>query len=292
MHLPGPFEIVRLVEFEGPFREPTFLLPDAHTDALLETRASRDPRVYNRDTNKFFMSFHSLIIKTGRANILVDTCVGNCKHRPALDNWHMRDGPYLADMVKVAGFGPEQIDFVLCTHLHADHVGWNTQLEDGRWVPTFPNARYLFAEKEVAHWQSLFDAEPDHMGITSWQDSVLPVLEAGLVDQVACDHEIETGIHLAPAPGHTPGNVVLSLNDGKEQAYMIGDTIHHAVQVERPHWSSNFCSDPIQSAATRRAFLEDVADSGAWVMPAHFPTPTAVRIESAPDTFQYKFVGD
>ncbi|MEQ8734240.1 MAG: MBL fold metallo-hydrolase [Rhodospirillaceae bacterium] len=277
MHLPGPFEIIRVVEMSGAFRPPEFLFPDATAESFAETKTSKDSRFFDAKTGLLMMSFHTMVVKTPRHTILVDTCVGNHKERPALPDWHRRDGPFLADLA-AAGVAPESVDFVLCTHLHADHVGWNTKLLDGRWVPTFPNAKYIMARQEVDHWTHVAATSDEPANHRSWDDSVQPILDAGQALLVDSDYEIEPGVHLVPAPGHTPGNVVLHISDGKKVAYMIGDTIHHPVQIERPAWSSTFCWDKDISRATRTKFLESVADTGAIILPAHFAGPTAVTV--------------
>ncbi|MFL2771803.1 MAG: MBL fold metallo-hydrolase [Rhodospirillaceae bacterium] len=289
MYIPGPFDIVRIIELEGDFRVPEFLLPDATQDAVRDSKIASDPRFYNAKTHMLMMSFHTFVIRTARNNILVDTCIGNDKERPELPDWHQRSGSFLRDLAK-AGVPAESIDYVLCTHLHADHVGWNTKLLDGRWVPTFPNARYLMARKEVEHWSYVRETSGELANHRSWDDSVQPIIEAGQAVLVESDYEIEPGIHLIPAPGHTPGNVILHVSDGTQRAYFIGDTIHHPLQIEHPGWSSNFCWDPDESRETRKKFLDDVADTDALIMPAHFATPTAVRIlGSAPNSDGYDF---
>ncbi len=287
MKYDGPFDVRKVVEFEWRDRDPTFLLKDVSLDDFLATRTSRDDRFVNVADQRLIMSFHSYVVSIGGRNLLVDSCVGNHKDRPALAEWHMQERPYL-DRLAAAGFGVDDIDFVCCTHLHADHVGWNTRLEDGRWVPTFPKARYVFARREVEYWEAFHAADPDNMYRNSWSDSVLPVLEAGRVDQVDDDHEILPGVSIEPAPGHTPGNIVINLDDGQKRAMMCGDSVHHAVQIERPHWSSNFCLDPVESAVTRRHLLEGIADTGTVLLPAHFGGPTAVRIVSEADGLFYE----
>ena len=276
-----------MIEFEWPGRDPEFLLKDVTAAQFRQTRTAADARFVTQDTKQLIMSFHSYVVKTPSGTLLVDTCVGNHKDRPALAEWHMRDGPYLSRLAR-AGVTPEEISFVCCTHLHADHVGWNTQLKDGRWVPTFPNARYLFAAEEVAYWEQFHAADPDNRYRRAWEDSVMPVLEAGQVDRVASDAELLHGINLRPAPGHTPGNVVIEVDDGRRRAVLCGDTVHHPVQIEHPEWSSNFCSDPVRSALTRRDLLARMADTGTVLLPAHFATPTAVTIVSDADGFFYK----
>lgn len=287
MKLPGPFDIQRVVEVEGPFHEPEFVLPDATTEAFATCKVANDPRFYDRDSNSLIMSFHSIVIRTGRTTILVDTCIGNDKERPTLLEWHMQNRPYLQTM-RNQGIKPEEIDVVMCSHLHADHVGWNTMLRDGRWVPTFPNAKYVFAREEVDYWQNLHETDPENDYRRSWNDSVLPVLEAGQATLVDMDHELETGVSLTPAPGHTPGTVILNLEQGDEKAHVTGDVIHHPVQFEHPEWSSNFCLDPDQSRATRRAFMESVADTGAHILAAHFAAPTALRVVGTGNGFDYE----
>jgi glyoxylase-like metal-dependent hydrolase (beta-lactamase superfamily II) len=287
MKLPGPFQITRVVDMEGPFRAPDFILPDATPDAFAATRVSQDPRFVDLTSRKLILSFHSLIVRTPRSVILVDTCVGNDKERPTLPDWHQRKGTYLADLA-AAGVPAEAVTHVLCTHLHADHVGWNTKLLGGRWVPTFPNASYVMHKKEVEHWEHVRRTSSEPANHRSWDDSVQPILDAKQALIVAGDYEIEPGVRLMPAPGHTPGNVVLVLDDGRARAYLIGDTIHHPVQIERPQWSSRFCWDPDQSRATRTAFLGEAADSGAWIIPAHFAPPSAVRVVGRADGFWFE----
>ena len=287
MRLPGPFVITRVVDMEMPFRAPEFLMPDATRDAFLATRTARDPRFYDAASHQLLMSFHSLIVQTARNRILVDTCVGNDKPRPSLPEWHLRKGSYLADLA-AAGLPAESITHVFCTHLHADHVGWNTKLLNGRWVPTFPNAKYVMHRKEVEHFDHVRRTSNEAANHRSWDDSVQPILDAGQALLVDGDHEIESGVRLKCLPGHTPGNCALCLDDGKRKAFLIGDTIHHPVQIERPHWSSNFCFDKTESAKTRAAFLDDVADTGAWIIPAHFAPPSAVQVVGEQNGFWYR----
>jgi glyoxylase-like metal-dependent hydrolase (beta-lactamase superfamily II) len=287
MKLPGPFAISRVVESEGPFRPPDFILPEAVPEAFAQTRTARDPRFYDAAVNKLVMGFYSLTVRTDRHVILVDTCVGNDKERPRLPEWHRRNGSFLADLA-ASGCPAETVTHVLCTHLHADHVGWNTRLLNGRWVPTFANAKYLMARAEVEHWQHVRATSEEPANHRSWDDSVQPILDAGQAVLVDSDYEIEPGVRLMPAPGHTPGNVILCLDDGRERAFLVGDTIHHPVQIERPAWSSRFCWDAAQARATRIAFLERVSDTGAWILPAHFAAPTAVQITSGTDGFAFR----
>ena len=284
--LPGPFQVQRIVEFEGPALDPEALFPDSTREQIRQAKAGQDPRLFDGSANLLIMSFHSVLVRTSHLTILVDTCIGNDKERPRNPHWHQRRGSFLQDLVQ-AGVRPEEVDIVMCTHLHADHVGWNTRLENGRWVPTFPNARYLFAQREVDHWQQVLkESPPSEVNHGSWADSVAPVIEAGQAVLLPEEHSVADGVDLLPAPGHTPGTVIVRLEDQGELAYLTGDVIHHPLQLEYPEWSTCFCWDPAQSATSRRQTLDAVANEEAWLLPAHFPTPTATKIRHVADQFE------
>ncbi len=232
------------------------------------------------DGERITLAFQSFVVRHAGRTILVDTCNGNHKSRPDMPRWHQTDFPYLARLSE-AGVRPEQVDFVLCSHLHADHVGWNTRLEDGRWVPTFPNARYLVSDVELAHWQGLHAADPSApLNHGAWQDSVLPVLEAGLVDAVPVDHvvshDFDTHLSLEPAPGHTPGHVHLVMRSAGRELIYCADTLHHPLQIAAPQYGL-IDGDPAQAEQTRRTFIERAAGSGATLLPAHFAVAGQIR---------------
>jgi glyoxylase-like metal-dependent hydrolase (beta-lactamase superfamily II) len=274
MQLIGDIEVARVVEFEGAFGPINFLLPDISTEFLDAHRWLR-PRFVDAQGNAV-MSFHSFVVRTARHTILVDGCVGNGKERPHRPTWHRQETPYL-DRLAQAGVHPEAVDFVFCTHLHADHVGWNTRLQDGRWVPTFPNARYLFARREYEHWHALH-AKGDAPNHGSFADSVLPVVEAGRADLVESDHQIEDGVHLEAAYGHTPGTCLMHVKSRGAHGVFTGDVMHTPVQLADPGLSSRFCTDPLQSAQTRRALCERYAETSSTLLTGHFPSPSAARI--------------
>ncbi|MEQ8248413.1 MAG: MBL fold metallo-hydrolase [Alphaproteobacteria bacterium] len=281
----GDIRIDRVVESELPIFEPDFLFPDATREALAEERHWLEPNFVDPATGKLIMSFHTYVVRTPQHTILVDTCVGNDKHRPARDFWHQLNNPYLQDLARL-GLKPEDIDIVMCTHLHVDHVGWNTRLVDGRWVPTFPNARYIFAREEYGHWQEQH-ARGEDVNHGSFADSVLPVVEHGQAVMVDSDHAVEDRIWLAPAPGHTPGNIVINIEAGDHSAVLCGDTIHHAAQMTYPAWSSRFCEDPELSRQTRTGLIERLADTPTYLLAAHFPTPVAGRIVRHGGAFRF-----
>ena len=225
-------------------------------------------------------SIHALVVEVGERRLLVDTCVGNDKNLP-VPFWNQLQGAFLEDLER-AGFPPDTIDTVLCTHLHVDHVGWNTILVDGAWIPTFPNARYLVARDEWAHWDTQDD---DFTGVV-FSESVLPVWEAGLVDLVDQDQTICNEIRLEPTPGHTPGHVSVHLSSQGEEAVITGDMTHHPCQLARPEWGSSVDADFDQGVQTRRAFYERHLESGALVIGTHFATPTAGRVARDGDAYR------
>ncbi len=249
------------------------------------------PNHYQPEADAIVTSVHSWLIQTARHTILLDTCSGNHKDRHWWPRFHMLDSPFLQRLAQ-AGVTPGQVDYVMCTHLHADHIGWNTRLQDGRWVPTFPNARYLFSRTECEHWDPLLNpagADDPHRRI-AWQDSVLPIIEAGLAERVSGPHAVGEGLLIEDAPGHTPGHILLKLQDRSGGGVFCGDVIHHPLQLCAPHWNSQFCADPPQARATRRRVLEHCADSGDLLLPTHFGAPHVVRVRPDGPVFRPEFV--
>jgi glyoxylase-like metal-dependent hydrolase (beta-lactamase superfamily II) len=232
---------------------------------------------------KLVLSIHTLVVESRGRRILVDTCLGNDKERPPVPEWHMRSTSFLADLA-TAGSPRQSIDVVVCTHLHLDHVGWNTMRVGNRWVPTFPNARYLFARTEWEYWKD----QPEEFGpvIT---DSVRPIIDAGLADLVEMDHELTDEVRLEPTPGHTKGHVSVRIQSAGEQAVITGDMMHHPCQIARPDWSTVLDYDANQSRRTRGEFLERCAQGAALVIGTHFMPPTAGRIVRDGDTYRFDY---
>lgn len=281
----GDITVTRIVEREGPHVLVGHLLPDADLDALAPHRAWLEPYFLTPDDH-IIHSFHSFVIRTPKLTAVVDTCIGNDKHRPDYPNFHMRSGPFLDDLAR-AGVRPEEVDFVMCTHLHVDHVGWNTRLADGRWVPTFPNAKYLFGKAEFDFWRRELDTNGPHLSDDSIADSVIPIVEAGAAVMVESDHQIDDRIWLSPAPGHTPGQYCVNLKD-RQRAVMTGDIMHSPIQCAKPQWNSAYCIDQEQARSTRRAFLEEFSDRDVLLLPAHFATPTCGRVIAEGDAWRYE----
>ncbi len=283
----GGLQIQTVQEQAWPGVELDFLLHQVPPEEFAQTRAARDARFVNQDNGQLRMSYHSTVLRTAQGNVLIDTCIGNHKERPLIERWHRKEFPYLERMAEL-GLAPDDIDFVCCTHFHADHVGWNTRLDNGVWVPTFRNARYLFAEPELSYWQQVREDEPEHIFTRSYNDSILPVIEAGQAVVVAPDHEIVTGVQLRPAFGHSPGNVVIEVQSGDDRAVLSGDVMHHPVQIERPDWNSIYDQDRDKAQATRQKLLERIADGHTYLIGAHFAGPTALQVQESEGRFSYR----
>jgi glyoxylase-like metal-dependent hydrolase (beta-lactamase superfamily II) len=233
------------------------------------------------------LSFHSLLVESQGLRIVIDTCMGNDKSRPAPAwnpdlGWHMRKGSYLEDLAR-AGFSRESIDIVALTHLHGDHLGWNTMLEGDRWVPTFPNARYLVVREE---WDCWAHYEEEHFR-APLEDSLMPVIEAGLVDWVTPQHRINSEIFYEPTPGHTAGHVAVVVASRGARAVTTGDLIHHPVQCAHPDWRCSFDMDPALAAKTRREFLSRAAEDQSLVFGTHFAAPSVGHVVRYGSAFRY-----
>ena len=285
----GSIEVMRIKETLGAAFPPAHLLPDLPAEAIERNLGWLAPNHYDPVKKRFVMGTHTWLLRTQKHVILVDTCIGNHKARPNSPGFDNLEQPYLERLAQ-AGFKPEDVDFVLCTHLHVDHVGWNTQLRDGRWVPTFPNAKVLCSKAELASAEAKAKANrPGDDDRAVWQDSLLPVLEAGQLLAVEGRHAIEDGLLVDPAPGHTPGHVVLRAESAGERMLFAGDLCHHPLQVYYPDVNSRFCEDAAGARAMRRRVLADCAESGALFAPAHWGPPHAGRVESTGGSFSLRW---
>jgi len=259
----GRVKITKIVELEtvGSTR---FILPLASNEEirrlpwLMPDFATAEGRLK--------MSIHSLVVETPTRRIVVDTGFGNDKEGRNVPAWNRRNTPFL-EIMAAAGFPPDSIDTVLCTHLHVDHVGWNTRLAAGKWVPTFPNARYLFGESEYAYWRD-HSKEPDKIAV--FNDSVQPIVDAGNADLVESDHRLCDEISLIPTPGHSPGHISVHIQSEGAVALLTGDVAHHPCQMAHLDWSSTADSDPVQAAATRRDLFARFADRLTLVIGGHY----------------------
>jgi glyoxylase-like metal-dependent hydrolase (beta-lactamase superfamily II) len=289
----GDITIHKVTEIERLAVDAPWLLGNITPEIIDQNRDWLGPKLLEPGTNKLILSFHTYVIRTPTLNILVDTCNGNHKQRPTMPAWHMLDLPYL-DRLRAVGLAPEDIDIVMCTHLHADHVGWNTRLENGRWVPTFPKARYLMSRVDYEHFDALHRSQPDlPVNRGSFVDSVLPIVEHGRAVMIGpgdtMDADLSDQVWLEGAPGHSPGNINIFIKSGGRNACLCGDVIHHAIQCAAPHLSNPADVDKPQAIETRRKLLDRCADTDMLMLTGHFPDPTAGRIVSAGGTLRFRF---
>jgi glyoxylase-like metal-dependent hydrolase (beta-lactamase superfamily II) len=265
----GRATVSRVIDLD-PFALPLkFLFPNAALEAIESDRGALAGTHVDWANGAVLLAVQSHLIRFGGRTILIDACVGEHKPRPARPEWHQRTATSYLARLAAAGCRPDDVDIVMCTHLHADHVGWNTRLESGRWVPTFANARYLMNQTEVDYRAKEVAARPeaDH---GSFNDSVLPVIERGLFKAVVDGDEIVDGGRILALPGHAPGQIGLELAAGRDERLVFcGDAIHSPVQVFQPGWSSAFCHDPARAIATRRALLERAAAENLRLLPGH-----------------------
>ena len=273
----GEVKITKVVELETVGRT-RFILPLA-TNEEIQKLPWLIPH-FATEEGRLKMSIHSLIVETPSRRILVDTGLGNDKEGRRVPTWNNRKEPFL-EKLTAAGFAPDSIDMVLCTHLHVDHVGWNTKLVDGKWVPTFAKARYVFGKTEYEHWRDHSD-EPDKSAV--FNDSVEPIADAGRADLVPSDARICDEITLISTPGHSPGHVSLHIKSAGEEGLLTGDVAHHPCQMAHLDWASTADSDPAQSTATRRELFGRFADTPTLVIGGHF---NAGRIQRDGGAFKY-----
>lgn len=274
----------------------SFAIGDVRLAKVLDTLEPTSPRVLYIDKRKedfdphldwlqpyfldaekrMLLSIHTFLMRTKHHTIVIDTCVGTDKQGLAFSQWNGRQSStYLRDLAAV-GCAPESVDYVFCTHMHLDHTGWNTRLQDGRWVPTFPNAKYLFNKREWEHWKD--DPTPTDQAVV--QQNVLPIIEAGQVEWVDNEWGIDDEVMLLPTPGHTPGHCSVRMRSNGQEAIITGDMMVHPVQVAEPHWSQQADSDKALAISTRTQFVDQYCDTNTLILGTHFNTPTGVHIVS------------
>ena len=287
----GNATITRVEELIGPLFDPETFFPDYSKEIIEQHRDWIYPNHVDETSGRIIASMHSWLIESAHHKILVDTCIGNDKERMPYRDWHRMQSPWMTNL-KAAGVSPEEIDYVMCTHLHVDHVGWNTRLQDGQWVPTFPNAKYVFSEVEYNFWQGQRNAENpaafNAVNNQTFDDSVLPIM--GLAEMIDGEVDlIDDFLHISPAPGHTPGSITLDLVSEGDRALFTGDICHHPIQVYEPGWNSAFCEIPDQAIATRKRILEYCVENNAMMMPAHFGPSFAGHVKESSKGFSFKF---
>jgi len=284
----GAFGIGRVAELEFPVFPALEFFPAATAEMVEQARRELPGRISS--DGKIVMSFHSFVLETGRSTIVIDTCCA--KSRPGREQFDEGKRDFLGGLAAL-GVEPEEVTHVMCTHLHWDHVGWNTRRVDGQWVPTFPNAKYVMAKREYDHWDAVYANEKARSGnihAMAFEDSVLPIMRAERAVLVQDDFELDAGVSLEPCHGHTPGHVVVNVASGGRKGVFIGDVVHHPMQLLFPELSSRADGDMNASRVTRRALIERHADTGNVVMPHHFATPSSGTIKRAGDGFRFAFI--
>jgi glyoxylase-like metal-dependent hydrolase (beta-lactamase superfamily II) len=282
----GEATIHRVEEWSGPFMTPQTLFVGYSDEAYAASKDLVSGVYLDAASDAIVARLQSWIVTIAGQVILIDTGAGNDKERPGIPLFGKLNTPFLERMA-AAGFAPEDIDLVICTHLHVDHVGWNTRLESDRWVPTFPNAQYVFPQADAEYWDPRNLARyPDKVGEAVnagfFDDSVRPILDRGLARLVTGSAEIAPGVRLDPAPGHTPGSQTITVSSRGRSAIFVGDVLHHPLQIMNPGWNSIFCEDGALARRSRRAVLDRVVAEKAILIPAHFAGEHAVRVVATP----------
>ncbi|WP_459789436.1 MBL fold metallo-hydrolase [Alteriqipengyuania sp. 357] len=283
----GRHKVHRIEEWQGGFSPPDALFAEYEPAAFAAQAPGFEPD-FLRD-GLIYGYLQSWLIDTGEERVLVDTGAGNNKSRPGIPIFGDLEGDFLGRLNQ-AGYAPEDIDKVFCTHLHIDHVGWNTQLVDGEWKATFPNATYFFPTIDERAWNPDKDVYASLAGAqvnaNVFEDSVAPIIESGQARLIESGATIADGMSAFDSPGHTPGHMVLQVEDGGDVALFTGDILHHPMQVLRPDWNSVYCEDREAAADTRRKILEQATDRQARIVPAHFGAPHSVFVERSDDGFR------
>jgi glyoxylase-like metal-dependent hydrolase (beta-lactamase superfamily II) len=280
----GDATVTSLVEYVGPTHAPEATFPGFDLDVFARREAELQPGAWYRSISRFTISIQIWILKRGGEVVIIDTGVGNRKVRPAA-RMHMLNS-LVPQWLAAAGAGPESVTHVLMTHLHSDHVGWNTTLEGQRWVPTFPNARYLVPKNDYGYFKRLSDS--GKASDTSFADSLTPIFDAGLATFVDNSIELPGGLEPAGAFGHTPGQMNYWLSSKGEVGVFSADVLHHPVQILNPTWNTAFCVLPDQAIATRAELLAKAASRGALIMPCHFPAPHTGYVRRDGDVYRFE----
>ncbi len=283
----GDITIQPVVEDQFPFLDPMNFFPKLTKEILEENRGWLEPRHIDPKTGKLLFAFQSFLIKTPQHNILIDTCVGNDKPRAGgrFPFWHEQKSDRFEKNLKAAGLTFADIDFVMCTHLHVDHVGWNTRLENGRWVPTFPKARYLVADRELEFWTAREKQDPSFC--PQIRDSVLPIVEAQRVDLVKSDHQFSDQIKLIPTPGHTIDHFSVHVGKPGKDAVITGDMIHSPLQARYPELGMLADYDSAEAGRSRRRVFGQFCDTSTVFCTAHFSAPSTGRVTRWDDGFRF-----
>jgi glyoxylase-like metal-dependent hydrolase (beta-lactamase superfamily II) len=282
----GDLTIQRIIEQEANFVPALEMLPTLTPEVLAENRTWMQAANALDANDVLLLCFQSYVVKTPHHTILIDSCIGNDKPRPGRPKWNMKTDDTYMRALAAAGTSVGDIDYVMCTHLHVDHVGWNTRLENGKWVPTFPKAKYVFGKTEFDYWAGVHAKTP----VPVIEDSVMPIVEAKRCEIVGDEAAIGDHVRILATPGHTPGHSAFRLGRGKDDAVFSGDLMHSPIQTRYPEMSVKFDVDQAEAGKTRRSFLERYCDTDTLCCTAHFPSPSVGRIKRRGNGFSCEAV--
>jgi glyoxylase-like metal-dependent hydrolase (beta-lactamase superfamily II) len=281
----GDTTIQRIVEQEDAFFDAFEFFPDLTKEMLEENRDWLYPVFFKPGGTHFNLCVQSYLVRTTHHTILVDTCVGNHKPRKSRAFWDNLASDLYEKNLAAAGVSVADIDIVLCTHLHTDHVGWNTKLENGQWVPTFPNARYVFSEKELSYWT---ERHSENAAAAPWiTDSVLPIVAAQRCDLVKNDHQLTDGVQLIASPGHTIDHCSVHVSRSGNDALITGDMIHSPLQARYPELGMMSDYDSAEAGRSRRTIFDRFMDTPTLMCTSHFPQPSTGRFERWDDAYRF-----
>jgi glyoxylase-like metal-dependent hydrolase (beta-lactamase superfamily II) len=285
----GDITIDAVIEREGPWRRPQDFFPSYDDATFKRELPLLEPEVFDAASGRMCITYQTFVVRSPHHTILVDTCTGEDKGHPAPFDFPGKER--WRNELFALGVSYDKIDYVFCTHLHIDHTGWNTTLRDGRWVPTFPNAKYIFHKREYAAWEAEHAKGANPPG-TVFRDNCLPIVEAGQALLVDDDYALDDTITLTPTPGHSPCHCCVNIASRGQRAVVTGDMMHHAIQCRQLDWSPGVDWDPKQAAVSRRRFLSSVTDTDTLLLPIHFPAPTVGLVTADGDRFNYRFKRD
>ena len=285
----GDITIHRVVEQEGGFFDPLAFFPSLAPEVLEENRSwLTDGGYLDRQSGQLVLCIQSYVVQTAHHTILIDSCVGNHKPRPSFPFWNMMNIDQYEKGLARIGVSVDQIDYVMCTLLHVDHVGWNTKLENGRWVPTFPQAKYIFADREFAYWT---ETERNDPTFAPWiTDSVLPIVAAKREQMVKSDHQLSDVVRLLPTPGHTIDHYSVHVGRPGADAVITGDMVHSPLQARYPELGMVVDYSSTQAEKSRRKLFGRLCDASTLVCTGHFPSPSSGRIKRWHDSFDFEMV--